>query len=230
MIRYVALSLIMSGLFYAGPQAWAQDDSAAPPPAVETVAPEPALSAPGQPVTKTEEAAESAATPESDATAATRRVIIEEVMGVKSLLRKPEIKPDEMKSLLYNSWQHALLEEAKRGFMTRPPAADEQPSSTSDARPLSPGIRELSLAGIAYTSSKNWTIWFNGQRVTPQAIPEQVLDIRVHSTYIELKWYDAYTKLIYPIRLRPHQRFNLDTRIFLPGTNGDIEPASGGSR
>jgi hypothetical protein len=44
------------------------------------------------------------------------------------------------------------------------------------------------------------------------------MDIKVSRAYIDLKWFDGYTNKIYPIRLRPQERFNLDSRIFLPGT------------
>ena len=46
----------------------------------------------------------------------------------------------------------------------------------------------------------------------------QDLNVPIKDGYIEIKWYDSYTNLVYPLRLRPHQRFNLDNRIFLPGT------------
>jgi hypothetical protein len=32
-----------------------------------------------------------------------------------------------------------------------------------------------------------------------------------------MKWFDEYTNQVFPIRLRPHQRFNIDARMFLPG-------------
>ena len=71
---------------------------------------------------------------------------------------------------------------------------------------------------FVYASGEDWVVWLNGQRVTPEAVPKQIIDIQVKNDYIELKWFDSWTNLIYPVRLRPHQRFNLDTRIFLPGT------------
>jgi hypothetical protein len=80
-----------------------------------------------------------------------------------------------------------------------------------------PEERYVSLSGIAFNAKEKWTIWLNGERVTPDAIPPEVLDLKVFSKYIEIKWYDDYTNRIIPIRLRPHQRFNIDTRIFLPG-------------
>ena len=77
--------------------------------------------------------------------------------------------------------------------------------------------RYVTLGGIAYRSTKSWTIWLNGQRVTPDALPEEILDLKVFKSYVEMRWYDKYTKRIMPIRMRSNQRFHLDARIFLPG-------------
>lgn len=134
-------------------------------------------------------------------------------------LRKPEVRPQDLKTIFFTLWQHRLLEEQRRyGVQTR--GATEQEMQATGPAPENRvrGIRELSLGGIVYASGKNWVVWLNGQRVTPEAIPREVIDIQVKDDYIELKWYDSWTNLIFPIRLRPHQRFNLDTRIFLPGT------------
>ncbi len=131
-------------------------------------------------------------------------------------LRKPEVEPQDMKTILFTLWQHKLLEEQRRiGVVTRAPGPGEPLDSPGDRVR---GPRELALGGIVYATSQDWVVWLNNMRVTPDAIPEQVIDIQVKKDYIEIKWFDSWTNLIFPIRLRPHQRFNLDTRIFLPGT------------
>lgn len=81
-----------------------------------------------------------------------------------------------------------------------------------------PENRDVSLGGIVYISNKDWTIWLNGARVTPGALPKEALGLTVRDRLVELQWFDEYTNQIFPIRLRPHQRFNLDTRMFLPGS------------
>ena len=97
-------------------------------------------------------------------------------------------------------------------FADLPPPEEEKP-------PPEPGIRELRLGGILFTKEADWIIWLNGMRVTPGAVPEQVIEINVSNQYVELVWYDEYSELMFPIRLRPHERFNLDSRMFLPGTS-----------
>ena len=77
--------------------------------------------------------------------------------------------------------------------------------------------REVKLGGILYNGVEDWIIWINQTRITPGAIPSEILDISVYDNYVELKWFDGETNKIYPIRLRPNQRFNIDARMFLPG-------------
>lgn len=139
------------------------------------------------------------------------------IADAKGRLRDASVTPESMQTLFFTAWQHALLQEAKIGFNTRLPNPGEVGQSSDPNAPREPGIRELALGGISYGSASKWAVWLNGVRITPDAIPEQVLDIKVGKAHIDLKWYDSYTNKIYPVRLRPHERFNLDSRIFLPG-------------
>lgn len=124
--------------------------------------------------------------------------------------------PAEIPTLFFTLWQYSLLKEARKGgFTNRAPAPYETEQKSDEDRVK--GIREISLSGILYHSLDTWTVWLNGERVTPDAIPKEIMDIQVKSDHIDLKWYDAFTNQIFPIRLRTHQRFNLDSRIFLPG-------------
>lgn len=135
-----------------------------------------------------------------------------------------EINPVEMPSVLFTYWEHTAIKEAKRARgSVRAPTAEELARDLSkgegDVAKIKPPPeeRDIKLGGIVFNSQADWTIWLNGKRVTPNAVPEEVLDLRVFSEYIELKWFDDYTNQIFPIRLRTNQRFNIDTRIFLPG-------------
>lgn len=148
---------------------------------------------------------------------------LEEAMGSMAVLRKNVTPPEDVGTLVFTLWQHALLQDAKKLFRTRRPTESEiaaaADGSAVEQRPR--GTREIGLSGILYKGKDNWVVWLNGKRLAPNAIPKEIIDIQVHSTYIDLKWFDAYTNLIYPIRIRPHQRFNLDSRIFLPGITAD---------
>lgn len=79
------------------------------------------------------------------------------------------------------------------------------------------GPRLVRLGGISYSSADKWIIWLNGQRVTPDSMPLQVVKLDVFDDYIEIQWLDLKGNIIYPIRLRPHQSFHIDKKIFLPG-------------
>lgn len=120
---------------------------------------------------------------------------------------KPQVDINKMPSLFFNVWEHDLIVDARRGMTTG--LGDE---GIADA-----GDRDISLGGIVYVSGSDWTVWINNTRVTPKAIPAQIMDLKVYKEHVDLEWFDSTTNQIYPIRLRSHQRFNLDTRIFLPG-------------
>ena len=130
---------------------------------------------------------------------------------------------DSFPALLFTYWEQVAIEDARRtrGLNRAPTEAElmrdlKQDDQAEKVKPP-PEKRYITLSGISFKAKKNWTIWLNGQRVTPDAIPPEALDLKVFGEYIEIKWYDDYTNRIIPIRLRPHQRFNIDTRIFLPG-------------
>lgn len=146
------------------------------------------------------------------------------VEGVMVEAVRKDVPPGEMSSILFTYWEHTALQDARRSIgMVRTPSEAELMQSLGEGEaPLEkvkppPEEREVSLAGITYRAPDDWTIWLNGQRVTPQALPKEALDLKVYKDYIELRWLDDYSNQILPIRLRTHQRFNVDTRIFLPG-------------
>lgn len=132
------------------------------------------------------------------------------------------VSPNDIPSLLFTFWEHTAIVDAKRyRGLVRPPDDEELTRAlqgrTKDGPPPTPEERDIRLGGIVFVNSSDWTIWLNGKRVTPKAVPHQAMDLKVYDEYIEMKWFDDYTNQIFPIRLRPHQRFNIDTRIFLPG-------------
>lgn len=121
---------------------------------------------------------------------------------------RPTVNIETMPSLFFSIWEHDLVRDARRGLNTR--------DASDDGIDIS-APRDISLGGIVYVGKADWTIWVNNVRISPTRIPTEIMDLKVFRDYIELEWFDATTNQIFPIRLRPHQRFNLDTRIFLPG-------------
>lgn len=135
----------------------------------------------------------------------------------------PPVDLAGMTSIFFSKWEHSLLIESRLGLKARPVVPGDAgagvdilllPTEDPTAPILSP--REVSLSGIAYVTDNDWVIWLNGARLTPVAIPANVMDLRVFKNHIDIEWLDRTTNQIYPIRLRTHQKFNLDTRMFLP--------------
>ncbi len=126
---------------------------------------------------------------------------------------------NKIPSLLFTYWQHKSIKDAEknRGAVRPPTQAELDALERGDEVKKDPGPREVALGGIVFTAKDDWVIWLNGKRVMPDAIPKEVMDLHVFKDYIELKWIDEYTNQIFPIRLRTHQRFNMDNKIFLPG-------------
>jgi hypothetical protein len=147
-------------------------------------------------------------------------IALDKTFQHQSRIADPGVKPEEVGSLVLTMWEHLLIEEWRQtnNIATRAPDPGEVKSGPT-------GLRELSLGGIIFRNREDWTVWLNGQRLKPDALPREVMDINVAKKFVELKWYDAQSNLIYPIRLRPHQRFNLDSKIFLPGTPASDAPA-----
>ena len=147
--------------------------------------------------------------PQQDAMIPQPTTPIEKEISEQLAFQTPNINVNAMASLFFTRWEHDLVLDARRGLTTRVPGTDDGIANA--------GPRDIKLSGIVYANAKDWTIWLNDLRVSPTAIPEEVLDLKVYKNYIELEWFDASTNQIFPIRLRAQQRFNLDTRMFLPG-------------
>ncbi len=148
------------------------------------------------------------------------RVVEDEL---QEIYKEDLFEAPDFQSLMFLPSEYAMLTAAKASFVEVNPedeGADEDSQGGTDIFPeeiLEDIIREVKLGGILYTGPDNWIVWINEQRVTPKAMPEEIVDIKVRKDHIELKWEDQQTNTIFPIRLKPNQRFNLDARIFLPG-------------
>ncbi len=132
---------------------------------------------------------------------------------------KEKFSAKDIPSLLFTYWQHRSIMDAKntKGVVRAPTQSELDAIENGDDFKPEAGPRDIILGGILFTEEDSWIIWLNGQRVTPSAVPKEVLDLRVFKDYIEIKWLDDYTNQVFPIRIRTHQRFNMDSRIFLPG-------------
>jgi len=145
---------------------------------------------------------------------------VEKLLLEQLRLRKPSVDIGKMPSLFLTVWERDLVINARKGQLARDPNAPEDVAAATTAEePLSAfeGPRDLRLSGIVFRSPGDWVIWLNARRITPRAIPMEIMDLKVYKDYIEVEWFDRGTNQIFPVRLRPQQRFNMDARIFLPG-------------
>lgn len=143
-----------------------------------------------------------------------------EEMVRRTINKKVTVNLSQMNSIFFTEWERRLLLDARNGFVTRSATEDEiDKQARNDAAliDLPRGPREIVIGGIIYHSSKEWTVWLNGQKIQPDRLPPEILDIQVQKDYVKLKWFDGFTNQVFPIKLKTHQRFNIDTKIFLPG-------------
>ena len=125
--------------------------------------------------------------------------------------------PAYIPSVFFTPREQNLIDDARKGVVARSATDSELRQAQEGSVAVPKGPREISVSGILFVDSNDWTVWLNDQKITPEKLPSEIADIEVGRDYVKLKWFDEYTNQIYPIKLRSHQRFNLDTRIFLPG-------------
>lgn len=143
--------------------------------------------------------------------------LAQEVPENKSLDEKENKKPVEWtvkKSLFLTPNEITSILQARQGYLAPEEAFDEE----NQLEPIDNGTRILSLAGIVYVDRNDWTIWLNGERVTPANIPDRVIDLTVKRDRIHLKWFDIQEQRVVVITLRSHQRYDLDSGLLMPGT------------
>lgn len=116
-------------------------------------------------------------------------------------------------SLFFTPNEVMSIMRANQGFISQDGmGGDAGTPAVQDSR------RIITLAGIAYRGANDWTVWLNGERVTPKNIPEGILGLTVKKDVILLKWLDAPNQRIVNLTLRPHQKYNLDTDTISSGT------------
>jgi len=81
-----------------------------------------------------------------------------------------------------------------------------------------PAHRIIRVSGVVYRTAEDWIVWMNGQKVTPEKLLPEIIDIEVRdSSKVDLKWYDIGLNRVISITLRPHQTYDIPTGILLPG-------------
>jgi hypothetical protein len=68
----------------------------------------------------------------------------------------------------------------------------------------------LTLNGIVFVSDKEWVIWINHQRITPNKTPEWLKINKVTDTVVQCEY--LHQKLWYQVTLEPYDTFTPTTK------------------
>jgi len=143
---------------------------------------------------------------------------------IVEIVKLPQPPASDLKPMFWNLEELSIINQIKRGVIQVVPIDESALMGTlvDDVKPevAAPVMymvpRDLRLSGMVYNTDDDWSLWINGVKVTPDKPMKEIHQLNVYSDYIELKWFDATTNKIYPVRMRPNQRFNIDTGRFLP--------------
>lgn len=114
-------------------------------------------------------------------------------------------------SLFFSPVELATIQKALAGSVTGTAALSNQ------APAVIPQRRVIMLAGVVYKGPEKWIIWLNGQKVTPQQLLPEIMDIRVEQDRVHLEWFDIGINNVISLTLRPHQVYDIVTGVLLPG-------------
>lgn len=121
---------------------------------------------------------------------------------------------DIPESFFFSRNEVVAIKRAMSGFESALPSGE---GDGADGEAAPPPNRQIRVSGILYVSPDVWTVWVNGRRVIPGYLLPEIVDIRVERRFVYLEWYDQMTDTIISITLRPHQTYDIDTGILLPG-------------
>lgn len=119
-------------------------------------------------------------------------------------------------SLFFTNNQLIAIARANQGFLAPSEAID--PNNQSD-NPIDMGPRTVSLAGIVFNSKADWTVWINGERITPTTVPDRIMGITVKKDTVRLRWMDIANQRIVNFSLKPNQTYLLDSDTIIVGVD-----------
>lgn len=117
-------------------------------------------------------------------------------------------------SLLFNDHEIELINEALAG------GPEEEQSAAPAAprvvkQPVGPTL--LHLSAIVYFSPSSWTIWLNGERVTPDRWPKHIEALAVERDSIQVKLRIGDDRLPLSVQLWPNQTYIVSTGNVVEG-------------
>lgn len=120
-------------------------------------------------------------------------------------------------SLLFTDHEIELINEALAGGPEEEqPAAPAAPAAPRVVkRPVGPTL--LHLSAIVYFSPSSWTIWLNGERVTPDRWPKHIEALAVERDSIQVKLRTGGDRLPLSVQLWPNQTYIVPTENVVEG-------------
>ena len=79
-----------------------------------------------------------------------------------------------------------------------------------------PSARTITLGDIEYKDAQNWTVWINGQKVTPSVSMKEIVDISVAPDIVHLKWFDIGLNGVFDIQIHSHETYDIATGVMTP--------------
>ncbi len=125
---------------------------------------------------------------------------------------KDEIQKPFNRSLFFSKQDLVQIIKALGG---KAPCLDCAPSEGGTE--IIPLVRTITLTGVLYKNPQDWMIWLNGQKLNPNNLFKEILDIEVYQdSRVRLKWYDIGLDGVIDITMRPHQKYDIVTGLLLP--------------
>ncbi len=119
-------------------------------------------------------------------------------------------------SLLFTDHEIELINEALVGGPEEEQsAAPAAPRIVKLKQPVGPAL--LHLSAIVYFSPSSWTIWLNGERVTPDRWPKHIEALAVERDSIQVKLRIGSDRLPLSVQLWPNQTYIVSTENVVEG-------------
>lgn len=120
-------------------------------------------------------------------------------------------------SLFFTPLEIDIIRNATQGVVSVLPPEPDEKGEGVEGVPVIPERRLIRLSGLVYQNPQKWTVWINGYRVTPDNLLPEIQGIRVEEKKVYLLWTDERKNQIISITLHPHQTYDIDSGILLPG-------------
>lgn len=129
---------------------------------------------------------------------------------VLALVSAPQ--PGSAQSLFFFPGEVTLIEQARQMMESEIELVFEDPSEQPEQEQeeaIVTGPDRLHLGAVLFGGPQDWTLWLNGERVTPDRLPERIEAISVAPERVRMTWQDVPRDRRVTVELRPRQSWDL---------------------